>query len=84
MTHTAENDAPRSHAICWTGEDYEHRCQRPSGRRCIDCGEPAGTLWGPIWCPGCDVIRLDNVSAGMESLLSPTSVTPPGSTEAGQ
>lgn len=67
---TPENDYTGPHPICWTGSDFEHRCQRPSGRRCIDCGEAAGTLWGPIWCPDCDVIRLGNVSRQMESLLS--------------
>lgn len=65
-----EDVTPRSHAMCWTGSEYEHQCQRPSGRRCINCGEPAGTLWGPIWCPPCDVIRLDSVSASLEALFT--------------
>ena len=65
MTEKAQS---RPHSVCWTKEGYKHRCQRPSGRRCIDCGEPAGTLWGPIWCPDCDVIRLGNVSAGFAAI----------------
>ena len=59
----------RSHPMCWTGDRYEHRCQTPSGKDCIECGRPAGTLWGPYWCPDCDVIRLDRISSQMESLL---------------
>jgi hypothetical protein len=41
-----------------------HTCQRPSRRTCVEagCGEPAGTLWGPLWCPVHDVERLDGIS----------------------
>jgi len=48
-----------------------HVCHRPSGRVCIErgCGEPAGTLWGPLWCPEHDAERLDHVSRQMEALL---------------
>lgn len=37
---------------------------RPSGRECIEpgCGNTAGTLWGPLWCPDCDQARLDRVA----------------------
>lgn len=80
--HPAENDAPRSHRKCWTGTEYRHVCQKPSGRACVDCGQPAGTDWGPMWCPDCDVKRLDNVSAGMESLLAPTTPIPPAVSDA--
>lgn len=45
-------------------------CQEPSGRDCIDCGKPAGTLWGPYWCPDCDVKRLDKISASLDSILA--------------
>lgn len=44
----------RSHPECWTGAGYAHdACRKPSGRPCIErgCGEEAGTLWGPMWCP---------------------------------
>lgn len=51
----------KSHPKCW-GPDG-HVCQQPSGRACIDCGKPAGTFWGPYWCPDCDVKRLDGISA---------------------
>lgn len=37
-------DQTRSHPMCWRGDHYEHDCARPSGRTCIDCGAPAGTL----------------------------------------
>jgi hypothetical protein len=45
-----------------------HVCQKPSGRRCVDCNEPAGTLWGPYWCPDCDETRLNRVSAQIQAL----------------
>jgi len=59
----------KSHPNCWssTGE-REHHCQKPSGRACISCGSPAGTAWGPYWCPECDAIRLDRISESLESI----------------
>lgn len=53
-----------------------HTCQQPSGRTCIEagCDEPAGTLWGPVWCPEHDAVRLDQCSAGLaeiEAALTP-------------
>ena len=60
----------RSHPNCWTGQGYEHTCHVPSGRTCLDCDQPAGTPWGPYWCPPCDVVRLDRVSAGMDEIAS--------------
>lgn len=42
-----------------------HVCQEPSGRMCIedDCDEPAGTWWGPYWCPEHDRQRLNRIVA---------------------
>lgn len=82
MTDSAEKDAPRSHPKCWTGVEYDHRCHKPSGRRCIDCGEPAGTPWGPLWCPACDVIRLDRVSASLNALTTVIASAEPDTTDA--
>jgi hypothetical protein len=47
-----------------------HVCQRPSGRTYHEhgCAEPAGTLWGPYWCPAHDEARLDHVSASLQSM----------------
>lgn len=56
----------KSHPQCWGPGG--HVCQVPSGRDCIDCGQPAGTAWGPYWCPDCDVKRLDKISANLESI----------------
>jgi len=53
----------RSHPDCWVGDHYEHHCLTPSGMSCLDCGRPAGTPWGPYWCPECDVDRLDRIAA---------------------
>ena len=59
-----------SHQQCWAGAGYEHVCQEPSGKPCIErgCDEAAGTWWGPHWCPAHDVERLDRVSAGFASI----------------
>jgi hypothetical protein len=55
----------------------EHVCQVPSGRVCVDCDQPAGTSWGPYWCPPCDEKRLDKCTAGLDAALAGLSeVTP--------
>jgi len=48
-----------------------HVCQDLTGKTCWTdgCEEPAGTLWGPYWCPDHDAERLDRISAGMRSIL---------------
>jgi hypothetical protein len=59
----------RSHPGCWEGDRYVHiTCRNSSGRTCLDCDQPAGTLWGPYWCPDCDVKRLDRCSAGFAEI----------------
>jgi len=45
-----------------------HMCSKPSGRKCVDCGAPAGTVWGPYWCMDCDSRRLDRIRAGFEEI----------------
>ena len=49
-----------------------HVCQRPSGRECIEptCREPAGTLWGPLWCPACDKERLERITRSLEDIAA--------------
>lgn len=62
----------RAHPICWRKDHYEHHdCRRPNGHHCIEdgCEEPAGTLWGPYWCPEHDVERLDRVYRGILRLV---------------
>ena len=68
------SDSNRSHAKCWAGTGYRHVCHEPSGRSCIECGAPAGTWWGPYYCPECDVTRLDRCSAGMDRMLDELAV----------
>ena len=46
-----------------------HVCRVPSGRACDECGAPAGTLWGPYWCPACDEKRLDRITAWFEQIM---------------
>lgn len=50
----------------------EHVCQKPSGEGCIEpgCDRPAGTLWGPLWCPEHDQERLDRVSGQMAEITA--------------
>lgn len=50
-----------AHPYCVGG----HVCQEPSGLVCIEsgCGKPAGTFWGPYWCPEHDKQRLERVTA---------------------
>lgn len=59
-----------AHPNCQT--DAGHVCEKPSGKACIEqgCGEAAGTLWGPLWCPEHDQERLNRVSAGLDKILS--------------
>lgn len=47
-----------------------HVCQQPSGRTCIEvgCDAPAGTRWGPYWCPDHDADRLDRIDASLNAL----------------
>ena len=63
-----EELASRSHPECWQGDHYEHSCHEPSGRSCVECGAPAGTPWGPYFCPECDVVRLDRIEANLLAL----------------
>lgn len=62
----------RPHPGCWDDDTgwYVHTCHEPSGRTCIgwDCDEPAGTPWGPFFCPACDVARLAEIGAELERI----------------
>ena len=48
-----------------------HTCQKPSGRVCYEkgCNEPAGTSWGPYWCPEHDAERLDRITGQLTELM---------------
>lgn len=47
-----------------------HVCQVPSHKPCYEkgCEEPAGTLWGPHWCPRHDQERINRISAQMQDM----------------
>lgn len=49
----------------------EHVCLEPSGRNCVEpgCSEPAGTWWGPLWCPRHDKERIDRISNSLEQMF---------------
>ena len=61
-----------AHPQCWDGVRYVHTCYEPSGRPCIDCGNPAGTPWGPHFCPDCDVARLDRITTSLTECYART------------
>ena len=58
---------PLSHPKC---KPNAHVCQQPSGRTCVEagCNEAAGTLWGPLWCPDHDFMRLERISASFDAI----------------
>lgn len=58
-----------SHPKCQT--EAGHVCAQPSGWPCHEprCPKPAGTAWGPYWCPRHDQERLDRVTAELEALV---------------
>lgn len=60
--------------------DNGHICQQPSGRVCVEagCDQPAGTLWGPMWCPDHDRERLDRISASLDALIAGQAPAAPG------
>jgi hypothetical protein len=57
-----------SHPECQS--ESGHVCQEPSGRTCVEsgCSEPAGTSWGPLWCPVHDQERLDRITRNLEAI----------------
>ena len=62
----------KSHPDCWGPQG--HVCQEPSGWACVECGNHnAGTLWGPFFCPDCDVKRLDRIDAGLADIAAAVS-----------
>ena len=52
-----------------SGYSAEHR----SGKQCVErgCNKPAGTLWGPLWCPEHDRQRLTRIGSFFESARIP-------------
>ena len=67
---------PTTHPEC--KRPHDHTCQVPSGRTCIEpgCERPAGTHWGPFWCPEHDAIRLEKITRQLEELAEPKGFTP--------
>ena len=55
-----------AHPNCTEG----HVCEKPSGRPCFEegCLQPAGTLWGPYWCPDHDRERLERISRSLDEI----------------
>jgi hypothetical protein len=81
MNHCLTDDQggpDRAHPACWVPADratghpgyYVHICRVPSGRRCHEtgCAEPAGTHWGPHWCPQHDAERINRISRQLDQV----------------
>lgn len=51
--------------------DDGHVCQEPSGLTCATegCDRPAGTGWGPYWCPDHDAERIDRISRQFADIM---------------
>ena len=67
------NENDHSHPNCErTATGILHVCQEPSGQPCVEdgCDKPAGTWWGPLWCPDHDVERLDRISRNLKSMVA--------------
>lgn len=47
-----------------------HTCQKPSGLTCYECDNPAGTDWGPYWCPDHDSRRVERLLQQLQELSS--------------
>lgn len=78
----------RAHPLCWVDDHYDHICAEPSGATCFEngCTEPAGTWWGPHWCPEHDAIRLNRISRqlrAIERTLAARREPPPADPEVG-
>jgi hypothetical protein len=41
-----------------------------TGKPCIevDCENPAGTAWSPLWCQPCNAVRMRRLSRGMDEI----------------
>lgn len=42
-------------------ETGHHICEGPNGSTCLECNKPAGTIYGPYWCPDHDSQRIHNL-----------------------
>lgn len=41
-----------------------------TGKKCIECGAPAGTAWSPLWCFVHNVKRMDRIDKSLNDILS--------------
>jgi hypothetical protein len=57
-----------AHPLCQDAEG--HVCQKPSGLACDSqpCGRPAGTHWGPYFCPEHDEARLVAIDTALQDI----------------
>lgn len=53
-------------------EDPQHPgnlASHHTGKLCYNkCGRPAGTLWGPLLCHPCNVVRMKRINDSMQRL----------------
>ena len=55
-------------------QDPNHPGNSPvhhTGKSCIEegCDKPAGTAWSPLWCPACNVVRMDRIDRNLRGLV---------------
>jgi len=46
------------------GNSKRHR----TGKKCIECDNPAGTAWSRWWCFECNVKRMRRINASLDSI----------------
>lgn len=55
-------------------KDRGNSAKYHTGKLCIGldgqkCEKPAGTWWSPYWCFGCNVKRIDRITASLEKIV---------------
>jgi len=65
---------PSSKGSAFACDDLRHPGygeRHRSGKKCAVCGKPAGTAWGPFFCPPCDIERKAGIEKSLEELCEP-------------
>jgi hypothetical protein len=40
-----------------------------TGKKCIDCDNPAGTAWSKLWCVECNIKRMDKITEQLDGMM---------------
>ena len=50
-------------------KDAGNAVSHQTGKLCVNrCGRPAGTLWGPLLCHPCNVVRMNRINDSMKRI----------------